>query len=141
MKFRRIGIIFFVMVLFAIGMAGCSDFWSIDLDTPVQITANTTFLVMADGEDPLDARSQVEQILTKWKYRVTTAENANANTLYLLISYEYLPENQTCRYFTFVLRDAKGQDLKIGTYNGEKPLKDVLIDFDQFLGSSLFKLQ
>lgn len=141
MKNRRIIIILLSLALLVIGLAGCSDFWSLDLNNPVQYTANTRFLVMADGEDPLDARTQVEQIFTKWKYRVTTSENTNANTLYVIISYEYLPENEMCRSFTFVLRDAAGQDLKIGTYNGEKPLKDLLIDFDQFLGSSLLKLQ
>ena len=68
-----------------------------------------------------------------------TAGNSNTNTLNLIISYEYLPENQLCRNFKFVLRDAAGQDLKIGTYNGEKPLKDLLDDFNNFLMGLQFK--
>lgn len=139
MKNRRIVITFFVLVLLATGMAGCTDFWSLDLDNPVRITGFTTFLVTADGEDPLDARTQVEQILMNQKYRVIITENSSVDTLRLIIRYQYLPENQMCRYFTFVLRDAAGQDLKIGTYNGEKPLKDLLVDFDNFLRSSLFQ--
>ncbi|MCL6589208.1 MAG: hypothetical protein K6U80_04565 [Firmicutes bacterium] len=141
MKIRRLGMSFFAVILLAVGMAGCSDFWTLDLDNPVQITASSTFVVKADGEDPLDARTWVEQILAKRGCRVISGGGVSADTFHLIISYEYLPENENCRYFTFILRDAAGRDLKTGTYNGEKPLKDLLFDFDNFLFNSLFKKQ
>lgn len=138
MKIQRIVITLLTVVLLAVGITGCDDFWSIDPTEPVQISGSSTFVVKADGEDPLDARTQVEQILIYHKYRVITAENTEAD-YNLIIRYEYLPDNEVCRHFAFILRDAAGQDVKRGSHNGEKPLQDLLNDFANFLRGSLFK--